>query len=242
MPEVPKEPLTVLERCIGYRFRDISLLKSALTHRSYVNENQGSGRIDDNERQEFLGDAVLQLAVSELLYSRFPNFSEGMLTKVRASLVTDQALSRLAVSYGIGDFLLLGRGEEASGGREKESLLANALEAVMAAIFGDGGYEAAQKFIKKTFEPLLDDLENERLYHDYKSRLQELSHELFQSIPSYRIRGTRGPDHDKTFEVEVDIERTVRAAGSGKSKKEAEQQAARRALDVILARNDGESP
>lgn len=241
MDELRKEALNTLGQRLGYTFSDLSLLDKALTHRSYANEHQAPGLLD-NERQEFLGDAVLQLSVSELLYNRFPGFSEGMLTKMRSSLVTDQALSRLASGYGIGDFLLLGRGEETSGGREKESLLANALEAVMAAVFDDGGYGAARKLVVRTFEPLLDDLESEIFCHDYKSRLQELSHELFRSVPVYRICGTRGPDHDKIFDVEVGVDESIRATGSGRSKKEAEQQAARRALDIILAGTEGQTP
>lgn len=241
MDELRKEALNTLGKRLDYIFGDLALLDRALTHRSYVNEHQVPG-LRDNERQEFLGDAVLQLSVSDLLCSRFPDFSEGMLTKIRGSLVTDQALSRLAGGFGIGDFMLLGRGEEASGGREKESLLANALEAVMAAVFNDGGYEAARKLTGKIFEPLLDDLESELFLHDYKSRLQELSHELFRSVPAYRVCGTRGPDHDKIFDVEVGIDPGISATGSGRSKKEAEQQAARRALEIILAGTGGQSP
>lgn len=224
--------LRELEEALSFRFADIGLLDEALTHRSYSHENQRlPGR--DNERLEFLGDAVLSLCVGHLLMGRFPTEAEGHLSKKRAALVNEAPLSDLAGRLGLGGYLLLGRGEEASGGRTKPSILADTLEAVIAAVFLDGGYEKADRFIRHLFEPLLEEESLYSRFRDFKSELQELSHTRFQAAPSYALIGESGPDHEKSFEVRLTIPGVVTASGTGRNKKEAEQHAAMKALEIL---------
>lgn len=234
MDDAEAEDLHRLEEALGYRFKDDSLLHVALCHSSFVNENK-ERNLPDNERMEFLGDAVIQLAASEMLYWRFTGHDEGKLSKLRSFLVTEHSLAEVARGCSLGGFILLGKGEDLHGGRDKESILSNTLEAVIGAVFIDGGYDKARQLVKRLFSPLLESIEETVLDHDRKSRLQERSHELFRELPSYRVTNVSGPDHDRTFQVEVQISNVLIAQGSGKSKKEAEQQAAGAALATLEA-------
>lgn len=224
--------LEALEDVLGYRFSDPSLLDCALTHRSYANENPDLLK-QDNERLEFLGDAVLTLCISDILMKKFPDFTEGDLSKIRSSIVNEKPLARLARELRLGDYLLLGRGEELSGGRLKSSLLANALEAIIAAIYCDTGFEGVCAFVGRRFPPLLDTGDIKILYRDYKTSLQEITQNRFRIIPRYSVLREFGPDHDKVFQIRVSVGDVVSAAGLGRNKKEAEQRAARKALEAI---------
>lgn len=230
-----KKKIRRLEKSIGYSFRKTSLLRRALTHKSYANERKLQPE-EHNERLEFLGDAVLELAVSELLMTRFPKYSEGDLSKMRAAIVNEKQLASFARSFGFGDYLYLGRGEEQTSGREKPSLLADAYEAILGAIYLDRGYKHASGVIQKHYSRLLDHTPEEEFFNDYKTDLQEKSQSLFRAIPRYRLVGERGPDHDKLFEIELYIRNELMGRGVGRNKKEAEQMAAREALEKLAAR------
>lgn len=224
------ELLKRLEAHLDYRFRDRSFLRDALTHRSYRNEYPQRTR-QDNERMEFLGDAVLELAASSLLYERFGNAREGELTRRRADLVCERSLSKLAQSFDLGDAMYLGKGEEKSGGRQKPRLLASSLEAVVAAVHLDGGAESALRVARTVLTPHVDaEAPGAR---DYKSRLQELLQGRGQAPPQYELVAEEGPDHDRTFHVRVAIEGGVTAEGHGRSKLRAEQAAAQAALAAL---------
>ena len=228
--EARKEQLVELERALSYRFHRIELLNQALTHKSYVHEQREP--IQHNERLEFLGDAVLGVVVSDYCYREFTGLAEGELSKLRASLVNDGNLASIARRLGLGSYLLVGRGEELTGGRAKASLLADTFEAVLAAVYLDSSLTDAYQVILQCFR---DDL-NTVLhggYRDYKSELQEYTQEKFGCVPTYIIVGERGPDHDKVFEVELVIRRQCQGLGAGKSKKEAEQDAARKVLAAL---------
>ncbi len=221
-----------LERALRYRFDNKDLLKCALTHRSYVPESGDS--VHDNERLEFLGDAVLELVISDLLYHKFAkSYSEGDLTKMRAYLVSEGRLVGLAKILGIGDHLLMGKGEEKCGGRMRPSILADAFEAIIGAIYLDGGFKSAYKFVAEQFCTLLKDAPKKGLKIDYKSRLQEMTQKRFHALPSYRLVETGGPDHARHFRVALYFNDKEISEGTGKSKKEAEQQAARIALEIM---------
>ncbi|MBA4421676.1 MAG: ribonuclease III [Syntrophus sp. (in: bacteria)] len=232
MKEKRVQALMELEAYIGYRFEDRGLLDNALTHRSFVNENNALP-CQDNERLEFLGDAVLELTVSDMLMKKFPDLAEGELSKLRASVVNEQPLAKLARSFRIGEFLLLGRGEESSGGRTKPSLLANAFESVVAAMYLDGGFDRTAAFIGRLFEPLIEAGAAAAVYRDYKTAAQEICQNLFRELPRYIVTSETGPDHEKRFETSLVIGQRVIATGTGRSKKEAEQQAAKEALEVL---------
>ncbi|MBM4314753.1 MAG: ribonuclease III [Deltaproteobacteria bacterium] len=234
MTEERMQALKELEAALGYCFEDIGLLDNALTHRSYVNENS-SLPCKDNERLEFLGDAVLELAVSDMLMRKFPAYPEGELSKLRASVVNEQPLAELARRFRIGEFLLLGRGEEGSGGRMKPSLLANAFESLVAAMYLDGGFDRAAAFTGRLFEPLIaaGSASAAALYRDYKTTAQEICQTLFQELPRYAIVAETGPDHDKRFEMSLLIGEKTIATGTGRNKKEAEQQAAKIAIENL---------
>jgi ribonuclease III len=216
----------------SYRFTNPSFLIEALTHKSYVNERRDSGR-KHNERLEFLGDAVLSLIMSDYLARQYPELSEGALSKLKASLVSEAPLANAARRLDLGDRLKLGRGEELSNGRDKTSLLADALEAVIAAVYLDGGFEASRNF---TIEVLADELRQIDVLQeqpggdDYKTRFQEWCQKRYELLPRYVIVRETGPDHQKVFEVEVRVSDRVFGIGQGHSKKEAEQEAAQRAL------------
>lgn len=217
----------------SYRFTNPSFLIEALTHKSYVNERRDSGR-KHNERLEFLGDAVLSLIMSDYLARQYPELSEGALSKLKASLVSEAPLSNAARRLDLGARLKLGRGEELSNGRDKTSLLADALEAVIAAVYLDGGFEASRNF---TIEVLTDELRQIDVLQeqpggdDYKTRFQEWCQKRYELLPRYVIVRETGPDHQKVFEVEVRVNDRVFGIGQGHSKKEAEQEAAQRALE-----------
>jgi ribonuclease-3 len=222
-----------LQHVIDYRFRDRGLLEHAMTHTSRANEDV-SGGVTDNESLEFLGDAVLGFLIADVLYREFPEFNEGQKSKIKAALVSTTTLARQAERLMLGEHLLLGRGEEKTGGRRKQALLADGYEALLAAIYLDGGVEQARAFIVREFTPLVDAVREHGLVgYDHKSALQEYLQSRDQSLPEYRIAGTIGPDHRKLFQVEVVVRGEALASATGASKKEAEQEAARIALQRL---------
>ena len=228
--------LNEFETLLEHSFRERDHLVRALTHRSHAHESREG---HDNETYEFLGDSVLGFVVGDELFRRFPNADEGTLSKMKAFLVSARSLSRKAAALKMGEFVRLGIGEERSGGRVKKSLLANLYEAVVAAIYLDGGIEPARSFILRTFGPHLDEVtESDLLFHDYKTALQEVAQSRGWELPSYTVISEIGPDHSKTFVVAVEAG-GIRAEGRATSKKEAQQRAARVALSE--ARNHGES-
>lgn len=228
-----QKKLAGLEKAIGYFFRDKNLFKRALTHKSFANEKRLSA-LEQNERLEFLGDAVMELVVSDLLMTRFfPRASEGELSKMRASLVNETSLAELARTLGLGDFLFLGRGEDQCQGREKDSLLSDAFEALLGAIYLDSDYEAVFKIIEKHFGPVLQRSVKEDINRDFKTRLQEEAQGMFKVAPRYVLVSESGPDHDKVFEVNLILREEVYGRGQGKSKKQAEQMAAQEALEKL---------
>jgi ribonuclease-3 len=222
-----------LERAIGYRFRDRGLLEHAMTHTSKANEDV-SGGVVDNESLEFLGDAVLGFVIADLLFAEFPAFDEGRKSKIKAALVSTATLARLADRLSLGEHLLLGRGEEKTGGRRKQALLADGYEALIAAVYLDGGIDRARAFLRREFSGLIADVRRHGLVgKDCKSALQERLQATGGAPPEYRLIGTIGPDHQKQFQVEVLVGGEPLAAATGASKKEAEQEAARLALEKL---------
>ena len=222
-----------LQERIGYRFSDMTLLEHAMVHRSYANETE-MPPLSDNERLEFLGDAVLEIAVSDYLYRERPLLPEGELSKLRASLVCEPTLAVCAKEVGIGDFVRLSHGENSSGGRERKSILSDAFEAVIGAIYLDGGMEPATQFI---VERLLSDIEHKQLFFDSKTKLQELVQGAHDGQISYNLLKEEGPDHAKSFTVEVCVDEKRIGVGTGHSKKAAEQEAAYRGL--LVYRREG---
>jgi len=217
------------EQKISVGFKDKRLLETAFTHRSYLNENRAPGR-EHNERLEFLGDAVLELVVTEFLYKKYPQKPEGELTSLRAALVNTQSISDAATKLGMNDFLLLSRGEAKDTGRARQIILANAFEAVIGAIYLDQGYAASHAFIEAQLFHKTDEVVEKRLWQDAKSRLQEVAQEKVGVTPHYELTDQSGPDHDKRFVVAVFLGKEKQALGEGKSKQEAEQDAAGKAL------------
>jgi ribonuclease-3 len=225
--------LSALEARLGYRFREPAILDRALTHRSRANED-ATGSTIDNESLEFLGDAVLGFVMADLLFRDFPQFDEGQKSKIKATLVSTSTLGRLARRIGLGEFLALGRGEEKTGGRAKLALLADGYEAVIAAIYLDGGMGEACDFVAREFAQDLEDVRSPEFWgRDYKSALQELVQARDLSLPEYTVASETGPDHRKMFHVEVRIRGEVFGAARGASKKAAEQDAARKAIERI---------
>lgn len=224
--------LKALEKAIGYRFRNKSLLNQALTHKSYANEISRS-KEEDNERLEFLGDSVLGMVISRILYDDYPDKDEGILTRYKSQLVSGATLGRIAKDIRIGEYLLLGKGEEASGGRKHASNILCSLEAIIGAIYLDGDIKSAYKSINKIFQPELQLVKEGKGLKDYKSILQQAALKEFKTIPSYRILSEIGPDHKKHFIVEVLISGKRQGIGSGPNKKSAEQAAAKEAIFVI---------
>ena len=220
-----------LETAIGYRFRNISLLQNALTHSSYANERWHNSLLS-NERLEFLGDSVLGMLVAEYLYGTFPDRPEGELPRMRADMVCEHTLATVANRIGLGEHLLQGHGEERLGGRSRESILADATESVIAACFLDGGLEAAAQFVKKYI--LVEVPVSRPNNMDYKTALQEQVQQKKNQVLSYVLVGQSGPDHDKLFDVEVSLNGTVVGQGSGRSKKRAEQMAAKAAMEKLF--------
>ena len=225
--------LSELELRLGHRFADPRLLDRALTHRSRANEDV-SGAIADNESLEFLGDAVLGFAVADLLFREFPQFDEGQKSKIKASLVSTTTLAEQARRIGLGDFLALGRGEEKTGGRRKHALLADGYEAVIAALYLDGGLDVARGFVQREFAGLIEDVRSPEFWgRDYKSALQELVQGRELPLPEYTVAAESGPDHRKVFQVQVRVQGELMGEARGASKKAAEQEAARRAMERI---------
>ena len=228
-----RDEFETLEHAVAYHFRDRGLLEHAMTHASRANEDV-SGGVIDNESLEFLGDAVLGFIIADILFRDFPQFDEGQKSKTKASLVSTATLARQAERLKLGEHLLLGRGEEKTGGRRKQALLADAYEALIAAIYLDGGVAKARAFIAREFGPLVALVQEHGVgEHDYKSALQEQLQARDEGLPEYRLAGTIGPDHHKQFQVEVVVKGDAVASATGPSKKEAEQEAARAALEKL---------
>jgi ribonuclease-3 len=228
--------LEPLERRLGYRFKDRGLLEHALTHRSRVHED-ASGGVFDNESMEFLGDSVLGFVIAAMLFREFPQHNEGQKSKLKASLVSSTALARLAERLNIGEFLILGRGEEKTGGRLKHAIIADCYEALIAAIYLDGGIEPAERFIERQFAELIREARRTgaaaSFTEDWKSALQEFLQSAGRGLPVYRLAGEVGPDHRKSFVVEILVEGVAVAKAEGRSKKEAAQTAAKAALETL---------
>lgn len=221
-----------LQKGIHYRFKQVKLLEAALTHSSYANEQQNGA--EHNERLEFLGDAVLELCISEELYKRFPNTREGDLTAMRSRLVNQDSLASLARKIGLPQAIVLGKGEESQGGRERDSLLSDAFEAVLGAIFLDGGFIAAEAAIALLFGDLWPQASGRVKNKDAKSRLQEVTQQLFKARPVYTLTGSEGPEHDKVFTVSLELPDGSVISTQGSSVKRAEQSAAQMALDKLV--------
>jgi ribonuclease-3 len=232
--------LEPLERRIGYRFRDRGLLEHALTHRSRVHED-ASGGVFDNESMEFLGDSVLGFVIADMLFRQFPQHNEGQKSKLKASIVSAASLARLGEKVGLGEFLILGRGEEKTGGRRKHALIADCYEALIAAIYLDGGIESARGFIERQFADLIEEARRTGAHaaftEDYKSALQEWLQSHDRGLPSYRLAAELGPAHRRLFDVEVLVHGEPIARAEGKTKKEAAQAAARKALELLTNSN-----
>ena len=222
--------LNEFEEIIDYKFNNIEILEKSLTHSSYSNEDKSYNKVN-NERLEFLGDAVLSITVSRFIFDKFPEYPEGDLTKLRSQVVCEDTLSLVAVNLNLGKYLLLGKGEEASGGRERKSILADAVEAVIAAIYIDGGYRKAESFVLKNLTEYIQLAVRGKIISDFKSYLQEYYQSKFQSCKiRYIVTKEEGPDHEKLFHVAALVNKVVVGRGTGKSKKLAEQDAAKNAL------------
>ncbi len=215
-----------LEDIIGYHFKNQNLLNTALIHSSYANEHH-MGRIACNERLEFLGDAVLELSSSEILFTKYPEMSEGELTKLRASLVCEPTLALCAAEISLGEFLRLGKGEEMSGGRHRESVTSDALEAVIGAIYLDAGFQRARDFVLRF---VMNDIEHKKLFYDSKTIFQEMVQGKIPGEIAYHLMKEEGPDHNKSFTVDVRVGDEILGAGTGRTKKAAEQMAAYQAI------------
>jgi len=227
-----RKTLAELENKLGYAFSDLTLLKQALSHKSYVNENK-LNTLSHYERLEFLGDAVLELGISDLLMKHFPYSREGELSKLRASIVNETALSDVARQFDLGKYIFLGKGEEQCDGREKNSLISDAFEALLGAVFLDSDFNTVFCIIKKFFLPVIQKATKEDINRDYKTKLQEEVQNVFKIAPQYRLVSEAGPDHDKTFEIHLYISGKKVGEGVGKSKKQAEQNAAQDALEGL---------
>jgi ribonuclease-3 len=217
------------EEIVGIKFKDEDLLKQAFTHRSFLNEHK-SLKGKHNERLEFLGDAVLELVITDYLYEKYPDKTEGDLTSIRSALVNAQTCAEVAKQIEVNDFLLLSKGEAKDTGRARQYILANALEAIIGAIYLDGGYETVKDFIFKYMTPMTEKIVEEELWIDSKSKFQEKAQDVAGTTPSYKTLKEEGPDHDKRFTVGVFLGDTLVSEGRGDSKQDAEQDAARRAL------------
>lgn len=227
------ENLSNLEKTIGYEFRDKSLLKTAMSHSSYVNEIR-VGHLCCNERLEFLGDAVLEITVSEYLYRNHPQMPEGEMSRMRASIVCEPTLAFCSREFKLGDYLLLGKGEEMTGGRKRESIVSDAMEALIGAIYLDGGFANAKEFINRF---ILNDIQNKKLFFDSKTILQEMVQSYSKEALVYELVGETGPDHDKEFTVQAFLGKQLIGQGVGHSKKNAEQAAAYDALVKLKKAN-----
>lgn len=226
------ENIQRLEAHIAYSFKKASLIEEALTHKSFAQEKSEKSYFF-NERLEFLGDAVLGLVISEYLYRTYPHYTEAELSKIKAYAVQEATLAEAALKLDIGSYLRLGKGEEASGGRKKPSLLANAFESIIAAIYLDGGFKNTKEFVLINLEEKIKNLIEKDLIFDYKTSFQEMVQEKFGVLPQYRLKKEEGPEHMKTFHVEVCIKKIFYGTGKGRSKKEAEQKAAEEGMKKI---------
>jgi ribonuclease-3 len=224
--ESQKSEIHKLCKTLGYRFKQPELLMQAFRHASYVNE-QADSNLEDNERLEFLGDAVVDLAISHLLMEQFKSAEEGDLSKYRAAVVDEAGLYQIALTLSLGTYLLLGKGEEQSGGREKPSILANSVEALIGALYLDAGFDKTMEVIRKLFSSSLKRVGTQQMIHDFKSLLQEYTQASYKTLPRYHLVKETGPAHDKTFTVALMLNGERLGEGEGKSKKEAEQQVAR---------------
>lgn len=220
-----------LEKNLGIQFNNKDFLLTAVTHRSFINENRGVP--EHNERLEFLGDAVLELIVSDFLFRRYTDRAEGDLTSFRAALVRTDSLAQIAKELGLGEHMRLSRGEEESGGREKDYLLANTFEAVLGAIYLDSGYESCVQFVQRALLPKIEGIVKHRLDIDNKTKIQELAQSMYKSTPTYEVTDEQGPDHDKIFTVVVKIDNKIVGEGKGSSKQRAEEQAAKIGVEYI---------
>ena len=227
----PHELMEELENKIGYRFKNYKLLKQSMTHSSYANEHR-INKLTNNERLEFLGDAVLEIITSEYLYKNYPKLHEGDLTKMRASIVCEQTLALSSKEIDLGKYLFLGKGEELTGGRERNSIISDAMEALIGALYLDGGFEGAKNFIDKY---ILCDIKNKQLFYDSKTILQEVVQSDYSEELQYVVVAEEGPDHDKSFVVKAMIGEKEIGMGKGKTKKAAEQQAA---YDALMRRKN----
>ncbi len=222
---------TEIQQNLHYQFNSVDLLEEALRHSSFVNEQMDSN-LRDNERLEFLGDAVLNLIVGHILMQRYPDLKEGDLSRTRANLVNESHLAKIARSIDLGSYIRFGKGEMQTNGREKNSILADTFEAIIAAVYLDGGFDAAFRIIEANFLPLLDGRSATSNHHDYKSKLQELVQEQQATMPEYSVIREEGPDHDKTFWISLSVF-GIETSGCGKSKKMAEQDAARKVIEIL---------
>lgn len=229
--------LDKLQSTLGIRFNNPAVLEQAVTHSSYINENP-SYSAGDNERMEFLGDSLLNLVIAEVLYRDFPSLPEGKLTEMRVSMVRQEKLADKALQLKLGDFLLLGKGEDASGGRVKRNNLADAYEALTAAVYLDRGFETVKSFVLSAFEADIQAIRDGNYSSNFKALLQELAQAEFKTLPEYEIIETTGPDHDKIFCVSVSLGEVLLAVGSGKTRKTAESEAARTAYHKLIANPD----
>ena len=221
-----------LEKRIGVKFANRDLLKTALTHRSYINENREQN-IENNERLEFLGDAVLELIISDHIYKKYPEKHEGELTAIRSALVRTESIAEESKKMGIGQYLLLSKGEEESGGKDKEYIIADLYEAVLGAIYLDKDYETAKEYVTRTILKKVDKVVEEELFIDPKTKIQELSQAKYKVTPTYTILKEEGPDHDKHFTIGLFLENKEIAQGVGTSKQKAEEDAARKAILIM---------
>ncbi len=227
----PTINLADFEKKVKITFKDKQLLKQAFTHRSYINENASTG-LSHNERLEFLGDAVLELVVTDFLYKKYPTYTEGELTALRSALVNAVIISEIALQIGMNDYLLLSRGEAKDNGKARQYILANTYEAYVGALYLDQGYEVTDKFVHKYLLPKTDEIVNKKLWRDAKSLVQEKAQEFVSVTPAYKVISEAGPDHDKHFTVGIYFGKDLVAEGKGKSKQEAEQKAAENALKI----------
>jgi len=224
--------LVPLQKALKYTFNDLKLLNKALTHKSYANEIDPP--IKNNERFEFLGDSVLDIIVSDYMVREYDDLAEGSLSKIRAAVVNEGCLAKLAREINLGQFLLLGKGEHLSGGRQKRSILANAYEALVGALFYDSNLQTVSNVLLPTLVEEIGKYKNTLSFRDFKSDLQEFTQDRFTCIPSYQVVEEMGPDHNKSFNIEISVRNKVEGIGNGRSKKEAEQNAAKMALEKFL--------
>jgi len=236
--ELPKPDLKAIYKSIGYKFKNKNLLIEALTHKSYANEHKLRF---NNERLEYLGDAIIDFAIAYILFERFTGGNEGLLSRFRASLVNEKVLSKIARDIHLNEYIILGRGEVLTSGNEKDSILSDAYEAVVAAIFLDSNMNTVLKVIKRHFKTELDNINSQDMINDYKTAIMIFCQEKYKIAPIYELLSQTGPDHDSTFEVRILINGSECGRGQGKTKKEAEQRAAKEAIYHIVEEMNGET-